>query len=294
MHIKFPSNYWSHPQVEAAAPEIRAAGAWLLTNDRIALCGHCAVTQARFAFETGVLPEGFARALEALSEWFTPTPKGYFIPGFIGLQIGRGDSLLANNLCKGLVRGLQGLNDPAIVDLVVEYYPELIPALKVLSAGEPLASTTQVERVRVRVGERVRVQDRGAGEGAPGSNGQHPPPTRSRKAPRPGARLPDQQPEPSRSRMLALNAIFRRRPETAWSAADVRALEDSGLLLAGESDFVAECDAVRAFYLARLDGEKERVFWRRTTLQTLLNNWAGELDKARRWARETNDGIAKL
>jgi len=106
--------------------------------------------------------------------------------------------------------------------------------------------------------------------------------------------LPDQQPEPSRSRMLALNAIFRRRPETAWSAADVRALEDSGLLLAGESDFVAECDAVRAFYLARLDGEKERVFWRRTTLQTLLNNWAGELDKARRWARETNDGIAKL
>lgn len=307
MQTKFPSHYWSHPQVEAASAEIKCAGAWLLTNERIGLCGHAAVTSARFAFETGLNPKLLARALEALSEWFTPTSDGYFIPGFIGQQIGRGDSLLSNNLCKSLVKGLERLHDPSVVALVVAHYPELKKALKVLFPPEGLITpsqgvlaTPEVEREREREGEGEREgesdRDRGAGGREFKLNGHSPAQSRSSRTrrPRPGARIPGEQPEPMQGRMLALNAIFRRQAGTAWSESDVSALEHSGLLTLPEPDFLASCETVRAFYAAKIPREVERRFPRRTSLQTLLNNWAGELDKARLWSRENNDGLTAL
>jgi len=296
MDTKFSSDYWSHPQVEAAPLEVKLAGAWMRTNDRLTLCGYAAVTPQRFAFETGLPETWFSRAIEALNEWFIRAPRGYFVPGYIGEQIGRGDSLLANNMCKGLLRGLAALHDHIISALVVAAYPELEDAIKVTSNLNPLSSPpggVREERRGVRVG------------GAGGREFEAPilalepvpaapaPRARTRK-PAPGSRLPAEQPEPTRSRMLALNAIFRREPTTAWSAADVRALEDSDLLRVAELDFVETCETVRAFYGAKISRDSAPQFWRRTTLQTLLNNWAGELDKARAWARDRSDGLTKL
>lgn len=106
--------------------------------------------------------------------------------------------------------------------------------------------------------------------------------------------LPGAQSEPKRSRMLALNAIFRRPPTDPWSAAEQAALEASGLLTMAELDFVDAAETVRAFYHAGIPREMEGRFWKRTTLEKLLSNWGGELDKARTWSRERDDGVRKV
>ncbi len=105
---------------------------------------------------------------------------------------------------------------------------------------------------------------------------------------------PDKQPDALRGRMLALNAIFRRPPTDAWNAAEQLALESSGLLAMAELDFIDACEAVRAYYHASIPREIQKQFWKRTTLDKLLENWGGELDKSRLWARERADGISKV
>jgi hypothetical protein len=293
MDTKFASSYWSHLQVEAAPLEVKLAGAWMRTNDRVTLFGYAAVTPQRFAFETGLAPEWLGRAIEALSEWFIRAPRGYFIPGYIGEQFGRGQSLLANNACKGLVRTLKALHDADVFALVVRFYPEVEVAFKVAGFDKPSPSPSE----GLQIGEERLGEERNGAERVGGAGGRvepEPKSARPKKPKPPGARLPEEQPEPTRSRMLALNAIFRRQPGTAWSSADVRALDESGLLSVDEFDFVEACETVRGFYLAKIPREMEHRFWRRTTLQTLLNNWAGELDKARAWNRDRDDGVTKV
>ncbi len=94
--------------------------------------------------------------------------------------------------------------------------------------------------------------------------------------------------------MLALNAIFRRPPTDAWSATEQAALADSRLLDMHDSDFAEACETVRAFYHANIPREMQKKYWHRTTLDKLLENWGGELDKARTWAREKDDGVRKV
>lgn len=287
MDTKFSSSYWAHPQVEAAPLELKLAGAWMRTNERVTLFGYAAVTPRKFAFETGCKEQDFERALDALSEWFVRAPGGYFMPKFIGEQIGRGDSLLANYVCKPLVRALEGLNDPQISALVLQFYPELEDALKVASFTKPLASpSVGVRAEKSRVEQSRAEQSRGIGVQGEGSR----PPKRKLT---PGV-LPADQEEPKRGRMLTLNQIFRRPPTDPWSAPEQLALEASGLLAMDEPTFIDAAETIRAFYHASIPREMEQKFWKRTTLAKLLENWSGELDKARVWARERDDGVRKV
>ncbi|MCM2304075.1 MAG: hypothetical protein NDJ72_05190 [Elusimicrobia bacterium] len=139
--------------------------------------------------------------------------------------------------------------------------------------------------------------------GSVGSEGSIPPTpasggsrSKSRKTAKPpiAGILPSDQAEPKRGRMLALNAIFRRPPTDPWSGAEQAALAASGLLEMAELDFVDAAETVRAFYHAGIPREMESRFWRRTTLEKLLANWGGELDKARTWLRERDDGVRKV
>lgn len=287
MDTKFSSDYWSHPQVEAAAPEIKLAGAWMRTNDRLQLFGYAAVTPHRFAFETKLPEDTLPRAIEALNEWFVRAPGGYFIPGHIGEQIGRGDSLLANNMCKGLVRALVALHNAEVSALVLQSYPELEAALKVASFTKPSATPSVGVREEKSREEQSGAEQRGRERGT----GENPKRTAKRRVP---GILPSDQPEPNRSRMVALNAIFRRSPVDPWSAAEQAALENSGLLTMHELDFTDACETVRVFYHASIPREMEAKYWKRTTLEKLLANWGGELDKARGWVRERDDGLRKV
>lgn len=75
--------------------------------------------------------------------------------------------------------------------------------------------------------------------------------------------------------MVRIGAIFKRQPTTKWSAKEISAYKDLDL----KEDEICLMEAFYAF------PERDREpLWRRKKLETLLNNWAGEIDKAKEWS----------
>lgn len=72
--------------------------------------------------------------------------------------------------------------------------------------------------------------------------------------------------------MVRVGALLRRLPRTLWTVAEAEALEE---VSPGEE----EVSLLEAYYLAA--GAKDRPL--RQDVMTLLNNWAGEVDRARGW-----------
>lgn len=77
---------------------------------------------------------------------------------------------------------------------------------------------------------------------------------------------------------IRLNAIFKRRPTTQWSKAELRAFKNLGQI--NEEDL----RLVEAYYAAKIPTEKD---YRRHDLCTLLNNFPGEVDRARNFKPAT-------
>ena len=80
--------------------------------------------------------------------------------------------------------------------------------------------------------------------------------------------------------MQRINSWFGRRPETKWTIQEKETFDAIDQPERGE----AQLDGMEQFYLAE-ETENEKLH-RRTTLSTLLNNWLGELDKARAYAKK--------
>lgn len=70
------------------------------------------------------------------------------------------------------------------------------------------------------------------------------------------------------------NALFRRQPATKWTDKELKALK----LIEPVPE--ADMQTVEAYYTASHPPDRD---YRRRDLQTLLNNFAGELDRARRF-----------
>lgn len=73
--------------------------------------------------------------------------------------------------------------------------------------------------------------------------------------------------------MIRIGAWFGRRASTLWSVEEARSLTDVGEMAADEVDLLER------FYRARIPADKDT---RRHSLDTMLNNWNGEVDKARK------------
>jgi hypothetical protein len=84
----------------------------------------------------------------------------------------------------------------------------------------------------------------------------------------------------SNETMQRINSWFGRRPETLWTIQEWKTFQSIDLNDRGE----AQLEGMENFYTAE-ETELEKLH-RRTTLSTLLNNWMGELDKARAYARK--------
>ena len=112
------------------------------------------------------------------------------------------------------------------------------------------------------------------------------------------ARTPAEVGDPLQALMLALNPCFRRVAVQAWTADEVQALEASGLVEADPADALEAISLVARFYRRKIPREMTREdamrFCLRTTMKTLLEHWPAEVDKARRWERESDDGVTKL
>ena len=75
--------------------------------------------------------------------------------------------------------------------------------------------------------------------------------------------------------MVRIGQWFGRRPTTLWSVYEAEALEQLGTL--PEDDV----DLLEGYYTAA--DIPEGADCRRRSVETLLNNWNGELDRARRF-----------
>lgn len=102
-----------------------------------------------------------------------------------------------------------------------------------------------------------------------------------------GSVAPTEQPDAIRERMLAINALFHRMDSTRWSAKEFAAFRDAGLDVINAADFGVQISPLATYYGAT--PEQLREHWRakpgddfrRRDLLTLLNNWPGEVDRAR-------------
>lgn len=100
--------------------------------------------------------------------------------------------------------------------------------------------------------------------------------------------------------MLAINALKGRRSDTPWSTKEIAAFDPLRQL--PDEAWAAHIAALEAYYAAPLS--QLRQFWgrplestddfRRRDVLTLLNNWAGEVDRAGTFAawREKNTETA--
>jgi hypothetical protein len=79
------------------------------------------------------------------------------------------------------------------------------------------------------------------------------------------------QPQPSLNQ-LRLGRLFKRRDSTRWSAKELKALKALGEIPEHEMSII------EAYYTHAHSPDSD---YRRRDLQTLLNNWSGELDRAR-------------
>ena len=76
--------------------------------------------------------------------------------------------------------------------------------------------------------------------------------------------------------MLRVGELFNRNESTLWTIGETESLSQIG-----PSD--KELTLIKNYYTAVFPKDKD---YRRRKLQTLLNNWNGELDKAEAWGRE--------
>ena len=83
--------------------------------------------------------------------------------------------------------------------------------------------------------------------------------------------------------MVRIGEFLGRKKETLWT------IHEAGTLL-GLLPAESEVEAMERYYLADIPDDpvtRKRRDFRRHDLPTLLNNWTGELDKARLWELET-------
>ena len=111
---------------------------------------------------------------------------------------------------------------------------------------------------------------------------------RARRGKGSGGFLPSAQSPGICERMIAINAIKGRKATTYWNADEMAAFEANGLHTAPEPVFDEQIHVIQRYYgapTALLVGTvwpraKPGEDFRRRDLQTLLNNWASELDRA--------------
>lgn len=142
--------------------------------------------------------------------------------------------------------------------------------------------------------ERKEREYRAGGQVAPASGHSNGTKTHTGQRKRkPGSVLPSEQPSPVCERMISIGLLFRRQAAMPWTAKEVEAFQQQRLADCPLADFDAQLETMGGYYGAKIPRE---IDFRRRELLTLLNNWPGELDKARAFNRdrEPNDGITKV
>lgn len=98
---------------------------------------------------------------------------------------------------------------------------------------------------------------------------------------------------PTTVESLAIAAIFRRRQETEWATKEIAAYKE---LVRGKKIVLEEVELIARYYEAerkKTDRDGKECGYHRRDLSTFLNNYQGELDRAREWARRFPQAAAR-
>jgi hypothetical protein len=123
-----------------------------------------------------------------------------------------------------------------------------------------------------------------------GDHGEEDPPLGKRAKKPKASTHPSEHPEPIRTRLVAIGAIHRRMESTRWTAEEFAAFRSGGLDTLSPDDFSAQIEPLRDYYAAALPPDKDI---RRRDILRLLRHWPGELDRARTWQRDNDDGLTR-
>jgi len=286
MDPKFSSEYWDDPRIIELDTAGKLAGAWLFTNARVNYAGYAEVSLKVFSFQTEAPKEALDRAIKALAGSCVKVGGGYWLRNYIRRQIGEGTGLVRNCMCAPLLRDLRAMPREA-VELVLEEYPDLRFPFESEALSTPSGSPSQGLPKHKRREEKSRAEQRGAEQSVGGAGG--------RRAPAAGFTTPAEHPEALAARLIAVGRLKRRGDADAWSPAELEAFRAAGLDRLSDADFSGQLEPMRIYYGASIPrGKGLPPDRRRQEVKTLLEHLAGELDKARAYARENDDGLRRV
>lgn len=271
MDARVSGKFWSDEHIEGLSLELRQTALWLITNPHRTLAGYTEVSPRRFAFETGCPESSLEELLKVLPKPFVRAGKGVWVRNFIRYQFGHGVLLAKNNIAKALCREVNTINNPELWELIALEYPSLRALMEryretdelQLSDSDSASPSKGVPRDTDRTGHDMTGQDRDSES----SNSTDP--TSSN--------------DPSwtiQAAKIRLAAIFNRPDTKAWSYAEESALSAAWPI--EKEDVILVEWWHRAF---SPDESRREIDTRKRQLKTLLENWPGEVDGARAFAK---------
>ncbi len=97
--------------------------------------------------------------------------------------------------------------------------------------------------------------------------------------------------EPIGERLFAIGTLLHRQENTIWTHEEFEAFQAAGLEQLTPEDFLSQFTPLRGYYGATIPREKD---FRRRDVLRLVRHWPGELDRARAWVRDHDDGLKKM
>lgn len=251
MDAKISGEFWSDPVIENLPANLKLAALWVLTSSRTTLFGYVEISKKRFAFETGLDESDLESLCHAHPKGFVWASDGdegickVWARRYVAHQIGTGDSLVRNRMSWGLIGQLSPYQGDKIFSFVLAEYPELRQRIEETSEETPEGDAMGMGRSKSRSRSRSNkeeVQEKPSGE------------------------------SPA---LLRARAIFRMRESTPLDAGQSRAWKKNRAAVEATTD--ADWQVLEWFYR----GEGEAFRFRRQDLTQLLNNWNGEIIRAK-------------
>lgn len=298
MDVKISPAFWDNEALDSSV--LRLAALWIKTNGRVNLIGAGQLNTRLFAFNTGLPERALAECCEALGKGLVCEGKIYWVREHIAEQFGRGSSLARNHMSTPLIRALEKMGCPWLQDALFKEYPELKKVAHTLSGDKGMPSPIKEQSIAEQSIEEQHIADsKVQGEENQKERSNTPLPRASRAAAH-DSLIPEHQPALIAHRMLAINALKHRGDGTSWTAKEFAAFKAMGLHEIPDEDFEAQIQPLAEYYAATASilrefwrTDDDRADFRRRDVLTLLNNFAGEVDRARAWLRFVDERNAR-
>ena len=124
MDTKLTKRFWEDEGIAALTPEQKLALVWALTNGSVTVLGISEVTSRRFVFDTGLSIDALWSACEALPNSFVRDGNQLLAVNYIYYQLGKGKSLVCNNIFKSAVSQLNKLSSEKLKEILLSRIPE--------------------------------------------------------------------------------------------------------------------------------------------------------------------------